>query len=465
MQEKGEIIMSKTIQFFKEIANIPRESGNEKEIANYLCEFAKKRNLYYEKDAFNNVFIKKKTKECPALILQAHTDMVCEKNLDKEFDFIKDPIEVIEENGYLHANGTTLGADNGIGVAQILSIIDSDIPCNIEAVFTTSEETSMDGAINFDASGLEGKMLLNLDGFEENTVVIECAAFYDILYHDNRKLHDIPNTNGYKIMLSGLLGGHSGADIDKNRGNSSILLAELMNTIPDLQIADFLGGTKFNVIPSAATATFVRSISDKELQEKVNQFLEEKTKFYSNLTIEIEHCSISKSLSIQDSQAWINWILEFRHGVFYSANGLPTTSINLGVVDLKNHLHKIGMRSSRKKEEQECLQYLKDFGINHKLTFEILGNQLGFESNPNSLFIQNILAAHPKELFLKNPDIKSVHCTVEVGFFKEKIPDLEIAIISPNIQNAHMPNECVEIDSIIKADEWLTNFIQSINNL
>lgn len=162
-----------TINFFKEIAKIPRESGNEEKIANYLCEFAKKRNLEYFKDSYNNVLIKKKTKNSKPIILQAHTDMVCEKEKDYPFDFKNDSIELIIENGFIKANKTTLGADNGVGIAQILNILDSDIKANIEAVFTVSEETSMIGAINFDTSLLKGKHLLSLDGFEEKQLLMK----------------------------------------------------------------------------------------------------------------------------------------------------------------------------------------------------------------------------------------------------------------------------------------------------
>ena len=186
-----ELSTRKTISFFKEIAQIPRESGNEEKIAEYLCDFADSRNLEYEKDKYNNVLIKKKNCNKKPIILQAHTDMVCEKEENKNFDFAKDSIEVIEENGYLHANGTTLGADNGIGIAQILTVLDSNIKANIEAIFTVSEETSMIGSINFDASKLKGRMLLNLDGFEENTILIESAGFYDIILKMNNKFQEI----------------------------------------------------------------------------------------------------------------------------------------------------------------------------------------------------------------------------------------------------------------------------------
>ena len=170
-----------TIKYFKEIAKIPRESGHEEKIAKYLCEFAELRNLEYEKDEYNNVLIKKNNCNKTPLILQVHTDMVCEKEQNKCFDFEEDSIEVMEKNGYLHANGTTLGA-----------------------IFTVSEETSMLGSINFDTSKLNGKMLLNLDGFEENTILIESAGFYDIILKMHNKFKNIQdnNFNVYEINLT-----------------------------------------------------------------------------------------------------------------------------------------------------------------------------------------------------------------------------------------------------------------------
>ena len=171
---------NKTISFFKEISNIPRESGNEKAISNYICEFAKKRNLNYLQDEYGNVIIKKYNGKNEPIIFQAHLDMVCEKD-NNNHDFRKDPIEVYEAEGYLRAKGTTLGADNGIGVAQILNILDDSLKLNIEAIFTVSEETSMCGAENIDLSTIKGRLLIKLDGFNKKTIITERACFYDII--------------------------------------------------------------------------------------------------------------------------------------------------------------------------------------------------------------------------------------------------------------------------------------------
>ncbi|MCI9178313.1 MAG: aminoacyl-histidine dipeptidase [Clostridia bacterium] len=453
---------SKTIEFFKQIASIPRESGNEEQIAQYLCEFAKKRNLYYECDNYNNVLIKKKTCNKEPIILQAHTDMVCEKEISKSFCFKTQGIEIIEENGYLKANGTTLGADNGIGVAQILAILDSDILCNIEAVFTVSEETSMIGAMKFDTNKLEGKKLLSLDGFEENTIITESACFYDIVLKSSHCFKE-NESNLYKIELTGMPGGHSGFEIDKNCGNSSIELAKLLKQIQDIKLSSFIGGTKFNVIPANAQARFYTSMPIKQIQKICKQTQLKLQKQYPKIQIEVKKQEEEKKvLSKEQSAIFLQTIINFPHGVIHkNLRQEVTTSINLGAVDLEKQEMKVGMRSSKKEEEMSCINLIKKFSKESKLEFSILSSQPGFSSNQTSNLIQELIKAHPKEDFKVPVVIKAVHITVELGFFKEKIPELQIAIIAPNIQGAHTVRECVDVASIEKVDKWLLKFLST----
>ena len=452
---------NKTIEFFKEIVQIPRESGNEREIAQYLCEFAKKRKLDYSSDKYNNVIIKKKTCNKPSIILQAHTDMVCEKEEKLKFNFLKDSIQLIEENGYLTAKGTTLGADNGIGVAQILNILDSDIPCNIEAVFTTSEETTMSGAINFDASNLSGKYMINLDGFEENTIIVESASFNDIIVQIPKyEYTETGHQNAFEIEVSGLLGGHSGFDIDKNRGNANIILAELLTKIDDICISQFIGGTKFNVIPSNAKCIFYTNLTKQYVEDICLKLM----CVYKNKELKISVRDSNKrneAISNSDSKQFIDFVKKFMHGVIWkNSSNEPTTSVNLGVVDLGQAIVKIGMRSSRKEEEKQCIEMLKSYCCKHNFSMEIIGHQPGFQSSKNSKLISGLLKAYPRDSKCELPTLKSVHITVEAGLFKEKLQNLDIAIISPKIENAHTTNERVEISSVISADKWLEEFIK-----
>lgn len=451
-----------TIKYFKEIAKIPRESGNEREIAEYLVNFAKKRNLYHKCDEYNNVLIKKKNCNKEPIILQAHVDMVCEKDKEKQFNFETDSIEVMEKDGYLTANGTTLGADNGIGVAQILAILDSDISCNIEAIFTVSEETTMLGAMKFDTDDLEGKAFLSLDGFEENTIIIESACFYDIILELQYVFKNVKNKKAYEINISGFSGGHSGFDINKNLGNSNIELTKILLEVDDIEIIDFSGGTKFNVIPSQAKAKFYTNIPKKEIEEMCSKWQTNLKKQYKNVETSIKEIdTVEKALENTYAKDFLETISQFPHGVCnINQNHEVTTSINLGVVELLNKNLKIGMRSSRKIEEQECIDMLEKYCKDKNLKMNVIGYQPGFESKKDSKLIQDLIKTHPLELFGKPPKIKSVHITVEAGFFQSKIPNISIAIISPNIQGAHSISEKVEIESIKRMDNWLISFLE-----
>ena len=458
------------IDIFKEISKIPRETGNEEKIAEYLCEFARKRNLEYCRDEYNNVIIKKKTCNVKPLILQAHTDMVCEKLPGKDFNFEKDQIEVIEKDGYLMANGTTLGADNGIGVAQILYILDSNIKCNLEAVFTTSEETTMQGSMGLDTSKLKGNMLLNLDGFEENTIIIESAAFHDIIMKSKYKAEMLSNRKKYMILLSGLEGGHSGFDIDKNRGNSSIILSKILQGIEDIELIEFIGGTKFNVIPSEAKCIFRTNLNKEELEEIIQKKLKEINR--ANIKIQINKLVDGLNnkeeyvLNIVDSKKFLNSITNFPNGVINkNEQNEVTTSVNLGVVNLKENVLKIGMRSSRKQEEEKIVTRLKEYAKENNMEFEEIGYQPGFQTDREESIVKLLNKAF--YLVEENRDrklsTKAVHITVEVGIIKEKMPELQVAIISPNIQGAHTVNERVEIASIERTTKWIEEFIKLYN--
>ncbi len=455
--------MNKTIEFFYEISKIPRESGNEENIAKYLCEFAKKRNLFYRKDQYNNVIIKKKNNNKTPIILQAHMDMVCEKDDNIEFNFKEDSIEAVEEKGYLKAKGTTLGADNGIGIAQILNILDSNLSANVEAVFTVSEETSMIGADKIDLSILEGKQLINLDGFEKNTIIIESASFFDIILTSNYIFKHANEKDFYKINLKGLSGGHSGFDINKNRGNSSQLLGELLKELEEIELQNFIGGTKFNVIPSSAEATFTSKEKLENIQEKIDKFVKEKRKKYTNLKIELEKIKPKDTtiLDKKESKNFIKSLLEFRHGIFYTNDrNEVTSSINLGVINLKEQTIKIGMRSSKKEEELKVLNYIKKYANSNKFKFTIIGSQPGFETKDTANLLTKLVKTHNK-INNEKLNIKSLHITVEAGFFENKIPELEVAIISPEILNAHTTNECVSIESVKECDRWLEEILNN----
>ena len=456
---------NKTISFFKEISKIPRESGNEKEISNYICEFANTRNLDYLQDEYGNVIIKKYNGKNEPIIFQAHLDMVCEKN-DNDHDFKKDPIEIYEEDGFLKAKGTTLGADNGIGVAQILNILDDNLKLNIEAIFTVSEETSMCGAENIDLSPLKGRVLINLDGFDKKTIITESACFYDIIMNLNYELKEQSFSSVYKIKIEGMPGGHSGFDIDKNKGNSCIELAKLLAQFEQINISTFSGGTKFNVIPSQAECEFSTNLKIEKIYKMINDFKKSINKRFKDATIsfeQIEKSDNNKFLSKSDSLRFLKSIITFKHGVYRKTkNGLITTSENLGVVNLENKIFKIGVRSSRKIELEDILNYLNNFAEQNNYKIEILSHQPGFETIEDSRLIKALVQAYNNSINDGKLIIKPSHVTLECGFFTEKIADLEVAIISPQIIDAHTTNERVEIESIDECNIWIYEFLKKI---
>lgn len=459
------MVNDKTIDFFLDITKIPRESGNEYAISEYICNFARERNLEFIRDKYNNVIIKKYTGNSEPIILQAHMDMVCEKTDNLEFDFSKNSIEVYEERGYLKAKGTTLGADNGIGVAQILNILDSDLKINIEAIFTVSEETTMIGAENIDISMLKGKQMINLDGFDSHTVITESASFFDIILKTNFFNYVKDEHPKYKIILTGMDGGHSGFDIDKGRGNSIQKLAEFLLQLEDIRISDFSGGTKFNVIPSSATCVFSTELEFESIKSMIDVYVGGKKTKYSNLNIvikKLDSTNLYDTLSLNESRNMLSSIIHFKHGVHNkNSSNQVTTSVNLGVLDLKSNIIKIGMRSSKIVEEKAILQYLKLYANLNKYEFSIHGSQPGFETSENSELIKNIVNSYRN--VVKNNDLvlKPVHITVECGFFKEKMNNLDVAIISPEIMGAHTTEEKVNIESIIECDKWLYEILKN----
>lgn len=451
---------NKTIYYFKEISKIPRESYNEKEIANYIVNFAKERNLDYIIDEHNNVIVKKYVLGKEPVILQAHIDMVCEKEENKVFDFKTDSIEVIEKDGYLMANGTTLGADNGVGVAQILNLLDTS-NFSIEAIFTTDEEVNMTGVQNIDVSSLKGKVMINLDGFEKDTILLGCASFTDTYIHMN---YTFTNDTGnfYKIILTGFEGGHSGSMIDKHQGNSNVLLAKLLLEINDIRVSKFTGGNRLTVIPTYTEAIVKTNL---DINSYVNKFINENSLNYPGLVINVETVTGSnRILTLEDSKLFLDSVANFKNGVINKNNRSEvTTSENLGIVNLSDNILGIGLRSSIEEERLVILDYLNNYCNKYNYKIDIWGYQPSFITSEDSLLVKDLIKAY-KEFNNSEPKLKSVHIGLEVAFFKNYIKDLEAVVISSDIVDPHSPNERVSIESIKRCDEWLQRYLTNKQN-
>lgn len=433
--------MNRTIKYFLEITKIYRESKHEDKIIKYLEDFARKKNLTFYKDKFNNVLITKKVNDKPPIILQAHQDMICIS--DNDFDFKNKRVPVKMNKIYIYTNGTTLGADDGIGIALILAMFDK-VDANIEGLFTTSEEVDMSGAKNFDASILTGKYLINLDGFDKDTIINKTAAFYDLEINKRISVKKSIYNNTYKIEVSGLKGGHSGADIDKFHDNAILILASILKEISG-ELISFKGGTKNNVIPSNALAYF--NINKIDLKKLKKYKIEHK-----ELKIKINKVRYQNKVMSNTSE-YLDSILKLPKNIYYK-NKFIATSYNLGVID--NNIFKIGLRSSDNISKDKVLKKIINNGKIYNYKVKQTDFEPGFKTNKNSKLIKILKENNKKSL------IKEDHITVEVGFLQEKKKDLEIAIIAPEIKYAHSTKERVNTKSIIDTEKWLEKVINKL---
>lgn len=451
------IVENSVFKFFEEISKIPRNSGKEKKMQNYLVEFAKSRNLPFYADEYNNVIIFKKTSDVEPIILQAHTDMVCVKTPKSNVDFTKDPITLVKKGNLLKAKETSLGADDGIGVALILDILDSDIPCNIEAVFTSEEETTMQGAYKLDVKRLKSKQMICLDGFDGNTILTSSAGFVDFYVSFKTEKFMIDNTTKTKtfyLCLSGLEGGHSGFDIDKNRGSSHKLLAQLLSKIKDFKLVKFFGGHNYNVIPSRSECFFTTDLPENELKNIIKYFYITNRKVYKNLKIKCSR-QLNQTLVSKNSENFINFINDFNQGVQYKDEEKNIiASQNLSEVNLEKGYFKIGLRSSDKKKEEVLIKNLKSLCEKYSFIGKVLDNQPAFNTLQNSSLLKKL------EQTGNNPKQTKMHIAVECGIFQERIKNLDAVIISPTITNAHSVNETLDINSTIYTSNWLKSFLK-----
>ena len=455
---KNNILENSIFKYFKEISNIPRGSGNERAMQEYLVNFAKERNLPFYMDNFNNVIIYKKTIDVKPIILQAHTDMVCVKDAKSNIDFQVDPIILKQKGNLLQAKGTSLGADDGIGVAIILDILDSDIPVNIEAVFTSEEETTMRGAYNFDTKKLKSKQMICLDGFEGNTIITSSASFTDFLIKfDNEKLLlDSSNLNTYKLVISGLEGGHSGFDINKNRGSSHKIAAELLNKIPNTYINSFVGGHNYNVIPSKTEIVFTTSTSERDVKNIVKQFYLSIKKQYKKVKVNCVK-QLRNSIALKNTENVLNFILSFNHGVFFKdSDNHVVASQNLSEINTEQAFIKVGLRSSDKSKDAEMLKNLKVLCKKFNFEGKVIDTQPAFNTFKDSKMLEQLIKTGD------NPNIVKMHIAVECGIFQDRVKNLDVAIISPTITNAHSVQETLDINSTLQTSNWLKKFLNNI---
>ncbi len=434
----------------------------------YLQDFAAARKLDCKTDKTGNVVISKpasKGKEnVPALVLQAHQDMVCEKNAGFEFDFLTQPIPYEIEDGWMIAKNTTLGADDGIGVAACLALLDSDLPMGkLECLFTISEETGMDGAFALEPGFFEGKTLINLDSEDEGQLFVGCAGGLDTTATFDFQRE--PLRKGYKILkvrVLGAQGGHSGDDINKERANALRELVRFLFTELqyDFQLLSLDGGNKPNAICREAEAVIaVPEDEAAEMIADVEAFSDIlKAEFASSdpdvhATVEPAECS-EKPIEEGDASNIIATLLACPHGVekmSIDIPGLVQTSTNLAAAHIDGNQLKVitSQRSSvvselhAMAEKVEAAFFLGSFDVEHH------GEYPGWKPNLKSHILDVSLESYRK-LFKKDPEVKAIHAGLECGLFLEKFPDLDMISFGPTLRGVHAPGEKLELESLEK---------------
>ena len=458
------------IERFIDLSKIPRKSGNEKAIAEYIEKFAIKNTLKYIKDKYNNIIVFKEAtnNSKDTVILQCHLDMVCEKTKESKHDFSKDPIEVYIDSGFLKAKDTTLGADNGIGIATILEVLESkEIKHpNLECVFTVEEETTMNGAKTIDLSMLKGNKIISTDSMEEKSILIGSASadIFDtnmaISKEENKE-----NLTTFEISLSNFLGGHSGFDINKGRLNAIKYSAEIIKNIKDkfnAKLCFLEGGDKVNVIPLHAKFGICiekdKIISLKEyLEEYINNANED-----INLNIE-EITTYKEYISDSSLESVLNYILEIKNGCLLSDNlNNSLLSLNIGIADIdvdKCNLQ-FSIRSNRETSKNVLIRELNTLFDKYYVSYNT-SSLKGYEAKQDGKLLK-LAKEKYLEVYNKNPKLTEMHICLESGFFSEKIKDLEFIAISPNIYDAHSTNERCDIASLDRSYKVLLKILESL---
>lgn len=483
LQELNNMKSYKALEFFREMNQIPRGSGNEKAVSDWLVKFAKDRNLEVIQDEALNVIIKKPAtkgyENAPTVILQGHMDMVCEKNKEVEHDFNKDPIAFIIDGDFLKANGTTLGADNGIAVAYALAILDSDNiqHPNLEVLITTEEETGMGGADSFDPKHLEGRILINIDSEEEGELLVSCAGGVraKVTIPVEREAAKEGLKVG-KITVSGLKGGHSGMEIIKQRGNANKIIGRIlmdMNSELCIRIADINGGAKMNAIPRHSEAVIMFNEEDAEkiktAIEKWNSVLKNELQGADDdVSVEFSEDTWNKEVfTSKTADKVIKAIFMMPDGVqtmSMAINGLVESSLNVGVMTTTEDYVEfdVAVRSSVKSLKRLLMDQLITLS-------ELLGGGIKFESDyPEWQYkadskIRDIFEKVYEREFGKKAKISAIHAGLECGLISDKFGgEIDQISFGPNIYDVHTPGEHVSISSLERMYIYLLDVLKEI---
>ena len=457
----------KVFEIFGEILSVPRPSKHEERMTKFLMDWAEKRGLEHERDEIGNVIIRKGASKGmenkPWVCLQSHMDMVCEKNGDKVFDFMKDPIEAQIVNQWLMAKGTTLGADDGIGIATALAILDSeDIEHGpIECLFTVDEETGLSGADALSPNVLKSRILLNLDSEDEGEMFIGCAGGVDTLARLPFEKEETPQGAYFRISVKGLKGGHSGDDINKGLGCANKLLNRILweaDKEMDMRLSCFNGGNLRNAIAREAYADVVIMEQESEdLKKLVEKFREDlKYEFRStepNMQIRIE--KVAKPAFVVDMLSQdnlLNVLYACPHGVLAMSREIPNfveTSTNLASVKTEETHFFIttSQRSSVESAKEAAASRVESCFLLAGADVEHTDGYPGWAPNTDSHVLKVAVESY-KKLFGKEPVVRAIHAGLECGLIGEKYKDMDMISFGPTLRGVHSPEERLEIATV-----------------
>ena len=468
---------------FEAITRVPRPSKKEEKIRDYLVGWAKEHGLEYRCDATGNVVIRKPAttgyEGRPTVILQSHMDMVCEKNSDVAFDFEHDAIRTRIDDGWVRAEGTTLGADDGIGMAAALAMLASATVAHpaLEALFTVDEETGLTGAFGLGEGMLTGKYLINLDSEDEGEIFIGCAGGIDTIATFRYAMEEAPkNYSFFRVDVSDLQGGHSGDDIDKGRVNSNKTVARLlwdgMQSF-ELKLSYFNGGNLRNAIPREAYAIFGVPTRFK------SEFVKRYDLFAADLKAEFRFREPNFKITLNEMPE-VDQVLDARtqFGLVYSLVGVPNgviamsfampglveTSTNLASVKFEGD-DRIVVTSSQRSSVESAKTYVMQMV---ESVFALAGADVahsdgypGWAPNPQSVLLEKTVGAYER-LFGAEPKVRAIHAGLECGLFLEKYPELEMVSFGPTLRGVHSPDERLEIATVPKFWDLLLEVLKTV---
>ncbi len=472
------------LDFFKDISSIPRCSGNEAELAKWLQQWADEIGFVHQSDAAGNLKISVEAspgyEDAPGIVLQGHMDMVCEKALDSDHDFSKDPIQLEFDGDWLHAHKTTLGADNGIALALALAIAsDPDIAHPpLELLFTVNEESGLNGAKQLEAGFIQGKILLNVDSESEGVFTVGCAGGQDVQIERKLTVTDIPDaTELFKLNIQGLTGGHSGIDIHRGRANANKLLGRTLHHIHatcPVHLISFNGGTAHNAIPRDAGATMACETAHiQTMQNMVSDFKQtlldeygavEKNMSLSLLQIDRNHKQ-KTALSTADTAYVLNLLQIIPHGVQSMSmdfENLVETSANLATVALEDGKLQIltSQRSSVRSRRKNITLIVEAAAALAGAESRRENDYPPWQPDMDAVLLKRCTELYGK-LFGREPVIQAIHAGLECAIIGSKYPGMEMISLGPTMENAHSPEERLYIPSIERVWTFLVALLKS----